>query len=76
MALAAGLCGIGQGKAVASAAEALARNPGAGAKIQTLMILGLAFIESLALVTFIVVDVSDAVDMVRNVGGGGRRGLR
>src|SRR5579871_4405502 len=55
MALAAGLCGLGQGKAVASAAEALARNPGAGAKIQTLMILGLAFIESLALVTFIVV---------------------
>ena len=55
MALAAGLCGLGQGKAVASAAEALARNPGAAAKIQTLMILGLAFIESLALVTFIVV---------------------
>jgi F-type H+-transporting ATPase subunit c len=55
MAIAAGLCGLGQGKAVASSAEALARNPGAGAKIQTLMILGLAFIESLALVTFVVV---------------------
>ncbi|MDE3106358.1 MAG: ATPase [Acidobacteriota bacterium] len=29
MALAAGLCGLGQGKATASATEALARNPGA-----------------------------------------------
>jgi F-type H+-transporting ATPase subunit c len=55
MGIAAGLCGLGQGKAVASAAEALARNPGVGGKIQTLMILGLAFIESLALVTFVVV---------------------
>jgi F-type H+-transporting ATPase subunit c len=29
MALAAGLCGLGQGRATASATEALARNPGA-----------------------------------------------
>ncbi len=57
MGIAAGLCGIGQGRAAASAAEAVARNPGARASIQTLMILGLAFIESLAIYTLVVVFV-------------------
>lgn len=57
MGLAAGLCGIGQGRAAGSAAEAVARNPGARASIQTLMILGLAFIESLAIYTLVVVFV-------------------
>jgi F-type H+-transporting ATPase subunit c len=52
IALAAGLCGIGQGKAVGSAVESVARNPGAAGTIQLLMILGLAFIESLTLFTF------------------------
>jgi F-type H+-transporting ATPase subunit c len=52
IALAAGLCGIGQGRAVGSAVESVARNPGATASIQLLMILGLAFIESLTLFTF------------------------
>jgi F-type H+-transporting ATPase subunit c len=52
IALAAGLCGIGQGKAVGSSVESVARNPGATATIQLLMILGLAFIESLTLFTF------------------------
>ncbi|MGB6689694.1 MAG: ATP synthase F0 subunit C [Terracidiphilus sp.] len=52
IALAAGLCGIGQGRAVASSVESVARNPGATATIQLLMILGLAFIESLTLFTF------------------------
>src|SRR3954467_9598121 len=33
MAIASGLCGLGQGRAVASAAEAIARNPGAGGAI-------------------------------------------
>ena len=33
MGLAAGLCGLGQGRAVGSATEALARNPGARAGI-------------------------------------------
>jgi F-type H+-transporting ATPase subunit c len=55
MALASGLCGLGQGKATASATEALARNPGARAGIQLLLILGLAFIESLALFTFAII---------------------
>jgi F-type H+-transporting ATPase subunit c len=52
IALAAGLCGIGQGRAVGSAVESVARNPGAAGTIQLLMILGLAFIESLTLFTF------------------------
>ncbi len=55
MALAAGLCGLGQGKATASAAEALARNPGARPALFTFLILGLAFIESLALFTFVII---------------------
>ncbi|SNS85326.1 ATP synthase F0 subcomplex C subunit [Granulicella rosea] len=55
MAIAAGLCGLGQGKATASAAEALARNPGARPGLFTFLILGLAFIESLALFTFVII---------------------
>jgi F-type H+-transporting ATPase subunit c len=55
--IASGLCGLGQGRATASAAEAMARNPGAIAAIRTALIIGLALIESLALyalmVTFI-----------------------
>ena len=49
MGLAAGLCGLGQGRAIASATEALARNPGARAGIMLFLVLGLAFIESLTL---------------------------
>ncbi len=55
MAIASGLCGIGQGRAVASSTEALARNPGARAGILLLLVLGLAFIESLALFTFVII---------------------
>ena len=55
MAIASGLCGIGQGKATASATEALARNPGARPGIFLFLILGLAFIESLALYTFVII---------------------
>ena len=55
MAIASGLCGLGQGKATASAAEAVARNPGARPAIFTFLILGLAFIESLALFTFVII---------------------
>ncbi len=53
MGIAAGLCGLGQGRATASASEALARNPGARPGIQRFLILGLAFIESLTLFTFV-----------------------
>jgi F-type H+-transporting ATPase subunit c len=51
MGIASGLCGLGQGKAVASSAEAVARNPGATAAIRFFLILGLVLIESLALYT-------------------------
>jgi F-type H+-transporting ATPase subunit c len=57
MAIASGLCGLGQGKAVSSAAEAVARNPGAQGGIQTLLVLGLAFIESLAIFTLLIIFV-------------------
>jgi F-type H+-transporting ATPase subunit c len=57
MALASGLCGLGQGKAVASAVEGMARNPGAAKAIQLAMLIGLAFIESLALYTLLIVFV-------------------
>ena len=55
MGLAAGMCGLGQGKAVGSAVEALARNPGARGGIFTFLILGLALIESLTLFTLVIV---------------------
>ena len=55
MAIASGLCGLAQGRATASSAEALARNPGARPGIFLFLILGLAFIESLALFTFVII---------------------
>jgi F-type H+-transporting ATPase subunit c len=55
MGLAAGLCGMGQGRAVGSAVEALARNPGTRAGIMLFLVLGLAFIESLTLFTMVIV---------------------
>jgi F-type H+-transporting ATPase subunit c len=55
MAIASGLCGLGQGRAAGSAAEAVARNPGARAAIQLFLIFGLAFMESLALFTFVII---------------------
>ena len=54
-ALAAALAAIGQSRVAAAAAEGVARNPGAGARIQTMMILGLVFIETLVLFTLVVV---------------------
>jgi F-type H+-transporting ATPase subunit c len=53
MAIASGMCGMAQGKAVSAAAEGMARNPGAAAAIRITLLLGLAFIESLALFTFV-----------------------
>ena len=46
---------IGQSRVAASACEGAARNPGASARIQTMMILGLALIESLVLFALLVV---------------------
>ncbi len=55
MAIASGLCGIGQGLVVGPATGALARNPGARPGIFLFLVLGLAFIESLALFTFAII---------------------
>lgn len=46
--------GIGQGIATAKAAEGVARQPEASGKIQTLLILGLAFIESLTIYALVI----------------------
>jgi F-type H+-transporting ATPase subunit c len=55
MAIASGLCGLAQGKVAAACAEAMARNPGATAAVRFALIFGLAFIESLALYTLVIV---------------------
>jgi F-type H+-transporting ATPase subunit c len=47
--IAVGLAGLGQGRIASAAAEGIARNPGAGGAVQTAMIIGLAFVESLVL---------------------------
>jgi len=57
MAIASSLCGLAQGKAIASAVEGMARNPGAAKAIQLAMLIGLAFIESLALYTLLIIFV-------------------
>jgi F-type H+-transporting ATPase subunit c len=57
MAIASGLCALAQGKAVAGAAEGMARNPAAAPAIRFALILGLVLIESLALYTFAIIFV-------------------
>lgn len=62
LALAAGLAiaigafgaALGQGRMAAAAMESIGRNPNAAARIQLPMILGLAFIEALALYAFVI----------------------
>jgi F-type H+-transporting ATPase subunit c len=55
MALAAAGCGYAQSRALAAACEGVSRNPGATDTIRLFLILGLAFIEFLALLTFVVI---------------------
>ncbi len=55
MAIASGLCGLAQGKAIAAACEGMGRNPGAAGAIRGALILGLVLIESLALYTFAII---------------------
>ena len=57
MAIASGLCALGQGKAVAGACEGIARNPGAFPAIRFALIFGLALIESLALYVLVIIFV-------------------
>ena len=46
--------GTGMGRAVNGALEGISRNPGAGNRILTIMIIGLALIESLAIYALVV----------------------
>lgn len=45
---------LGQGKAISSACEGLARNPGAAGAIRTSLLLGLAFIESIVIYALLI----------------------
>ena len=51
---AAGLCGIAQSIAFRSAADAIGRNPGTADTVRGMLILGLAFIESLAIYVLLI----------------------
>ena len=53
--LAAGLAALGHGKIASAACEGAARNPGAAGRIQTLMLLGLAFVETCVIFAFVIV---------------------
>ena len=46
--------GLGQGRAVAAAMESIGRNPNAADRIQTPMIIGIAFMEALAIYSLVV----------------------
>jgi F-type H+-transporting ATPase subunit c len=54
LAFAAGLAALGQGRAVGSAVEAIARNPGAVGDIRGSLLLGLVLIESLAIYVLLI----------------------
>jgi F-type H+-transporting ATPase subunit c len=54
LAIAAGLGALGQGKAIASAAEGIARNPSAAGEIRGVLILGLVLIESLSIYVLLI----------------------
>ncbi len=45
--------GLGQGRIAAAACEGIARNPGAGGGVRAAMLLGLVFVETLTLFTFV-----------------------
>lgn len=57
MALAAFGGALAQSKVASSACEGMARNPGASGAIRAAMILGLVFIETLALLTLVIIFV-------------------
>lgn len=45
---------LGQGRIASAACEGMARNPGAAGGIRGAMILGLVFVETLSLLTFVI----------------------
>ena len=46
--------GLGQGKLVSAALESIGRNPSASGKLLTPMVLGLVFVETLVIFSFVV----------------------
>jgi F-type H+-transporting ATPase subunit c len=54
IALAGGMAALGQGRAAAAALEGIARNPGAADKLQTPLLLSLAFMEALGILAFVI----------------------
>lgn len=48
---------LGQGRIASAACEGVARNPGAAGAIRAAMILGLVFVETLALFTLVIIFV-------------------
>ena len=57
MAIASAGCALGMGRAIGSATEGMARNPGASDAIRGALILGLVLIESLALYVIVIIFV-------------------
>lgn len=55
--IAAGIAALGHGKIAAAACEGAARNPGAAGKIQTMMLLGLAFVETCVIFALVIMFV-------------------
>lgn len=47
-------CALGQGRAISSALEGICRNPSSAGKVLVPMLLGLAFVESLLIFTWLV----------------------
>ena len=68
MAVAAFGCALGQGNAIAKALEGIARQPEAAGKIQGPLLIGLGFIESLAIyvlvIALIIIFANPAVSVV------------
>lgn len=54
LAIASATCGIAQSNALRSAADGIARNPGSADSIRGLLIIGLAFIESLVIYVLLI----------------------
>jgi F-type H+-transporting ATPase subunit c len=54
MALASALAALAQARAIAAALDGMARQPNAAGRIQTALIIGLAFIESLAIYVLLI----------------------
>lgn len=54
LAIAAAFGALGQGRAIAASVEAMARQPEAGGRIFTSMIIGLALIETLVIYTLVI----------------------